>query len=183
MDLFHKEDGGEIDFADDVNISEEFIQKVEAEMIREVIQLLNEKYKTVLVLYYYEQYSYKEMSEILNTPIGTVKYRLNYGKRKCENIWRGSFMKEDKFEQKIKSSLAEEITPSEELINNTKQGVRKAQKLERKWMICIHTIWIVLLTIVIEQFVTHLDYKIPMLIAIMIMMHVYIPIYVVIQSF
>lgn len=33
---------------------------------------------------------------------------------KCENIWRGSFMKEDKFEQKIKSSLAEEIIPSEE---------------------------------------------------------------------
>ncbi|MDR2992540.1 MAG: anti-sigma factor, partial [Bacillus cereus] len=32
-------------------------------------------------------------------------------------------MKEDKFEQKIKSSLAEEIIPSEELINNTKQGV------------------------------------------------------------
>lgn len=45
MDLFHKEDGGEIEFADDVNISEEFIQKVEAEMIREVIQLLNENIK------------------------------------------------------------------------------------------------------------------------------------------
>ncbi|HHK5535129.1 MULTISPECIES: RNA polymerase sigma factor [Bacillus] len=81
LDLFHKEDGGEIDFADEVDISEEFIQKVEAEMIREVIQLLNEKYKTVLVLYYYEQYSYKEMSEILNIPIGTVKYRLNYAKK------------------------------------------------------------------------------------------------------
>ena len=38
LDLFHKEDGGEIEHADDVNISEEFIQKVEAEMIREVIQ-------------------------------------------------------------------------------------------------------------------------------------------------
>lgn len=92
-------------------------------------------------------------------------------------------MKEDKFEQKIKSSLAEEITPSEELIDNTKQGVRKAQKLEKRWVIYIHAIWIVLLTVVIEQFVIHLDHKIPMLIAIMIMMHVYIPIYVVIQSF
>ncbi|MGS4995356.1 RNA polymerase sigma factor [Bacillus cereus] len=89
LDLFHKEDGGEIDFADDVNISEEFIQKVEAEMIREVIQLLNEKYKTVLVLYYYEQYSYKEMSEILNIPIGTVKYRLNYGKKKMREHLEG----------------------------------------------------------------------------------------------
>ncbi|HFK1428229.1 MULTISPECIES: anti-sigma factor [Bacillus cereus group] len=92
-------------------------------------------------------------------------------------------MKEDKFEQKIKSSLAEEITPSEELIDNTKQGVRKAQKLEKRWMIYIHAIWIVLLTVVIEQFVTHLDNKIPIIIAVVITMHVYIPIYVVIQSF
>ncbi|MGK8831302.1 anti-sigma factor [Bacillus paranthracis] len=92
-------------------------------------------------------------------------------------------MKEDKFDQKIKSSLAEEMIPSEELINNTKQGMRNARKLEKRWMICIHAIWIVLLTIVIEQFVTHLDHKISMLIAIVIMMHVYIPIYVVIQSF
>lgn len=92
-------------------------------------------------------------------------------------------MKEDKFEQKIKSSLAEERIPSEELIDNTKQGVRKAQKLEKSWMICIHVIWIVLLTVVIAQFVTHLDNKIPIIIAVVIMMHVYIPIYVVIQSF
>ncbi|ADY24570.1 anti-sigma factor [Bacillus paranthracis] len=92
-------------------------------------------------------------------------------------------MKEDKFEQKIKSSLAEEITPSEELIDNTKQGVRKAQKLEKRWMIYIHAIWIVLLTVVIEQFVTHLDNKIPIIIAVVITMHLYIPIYVVIQSF
>ncbi|MGF9829131.1 RNA polymerase sigma factor [Bacillus anthracis] len=89
LDLFHKEDGGEIELADDVNISEEFIQKVETEMIREVIQLLNEKYKTVLVLYYYEQYSYKEMSEILNIPIGTVKYRLNYAKKQMREHLEG----------------------------------------------------------------------------------------------
>lgn len=92
-------------------------------------------------------------------------------------------MKKDKFDQKIKNSLVGEILPSEELINNAKQGVRKAQKLEKRWIICIHAIWIVLLTVVIEQFVIHLDHKISMLIAIIIMMHVYIPIYVVIQSF
>ncbi|MBL3818150.1 anti-sigma factor [Bacillus sp. BSL6] len=92
-------------------------------------------------------------------------------------------MKEDKFDQKIKSSLGGEMIPSEELINNTKQGMRDARNLEKRWMICIHAIWIVLLTVVIEQFVTHLDHKISMLIAIVIMMHVYIPIYVVIQSF
>ena len=92
-------------------------------------------------------------------------------------------MKEDKFNQKIKSSLAREMIPSEELINHTKQSVRNARKLEKRWMIGIHAIWIVLLTVVIEQFVTHLDNKIPIIIAVVIMMHVYIPIYVVIQSF
>ena len=34
-------------------------------------------------------------------------------------------MKEDKFDQKIKSSLAGEMIPSEELINNPKQRLRK----------------------------------------------------------
>ncbi|HDX9613896.1 TPA: anti-sigma factor [Bacillus toyonensis] len=92
-------------------------------------------------------------------------------------------MKEDKFDQKIKSSLAREMIPSEELINNTKQSVRMARKLEKRWVVFIHIIWIVLLTVALEQLVTHLDNKIPSMIAIVIVMHLYIPIYVVIQSF
>ncbi|MGD6889891.1 anti-sigma factor [Bacillus mobilis] len=92
-------------------------------------------------------------------------------------------MTEDKFDQKIKNGLAGEMIPSEKLINNTKQSVRNARKLEKRWVVFIHAIWIILLTVVIEQFVTHLDHKVPMLIAIVIMMHLYIPIYVVIQSF
>ncbi|MFV1457766.1 anti-sigma factor, partial [Bacillus mycoides] len=47
-------------------------------------------------------------------------------------------MKEDKFEQKIKSSLAGEMIPSEELINHTKQSVRNARKLEKRWVVFIH---------------------------------------------
>lgn len=92
-------------------------------------------------------------------------------------------MTEDKFDQKIKSSLAGEMVPSSELLNNTKNSVRKARKLEKRWFVFIHVIWIVLLTVVIEQFVVHLDNKIPIIIAIVIAMHLYIPIYVVIQSF
>ncbi|WP_144614879.1 anti-sigma factor [Bacillus cereus] len=92
-------------------------------------------------------------------------------------------MTEDKFDQKIKSSLAGEMVPSAELLNNTKNSVRKARKLEKRWFAFIHVIWIVLLTAALEQFVVHLDNKIPMIIAIVIVMHLYIPIYVVIQSF
>lgn len=92
-------------------------------------------------------------------------------------------MTEDRFDQKIKSSLAGEMIPSAELLNNTKNSVRKARKLEKRWFVFIHVIWIVLLTVALEQFVVHLDNKIPIIIAIVIVMHLYIPIYVVIQSF
>lgn len=92
-------------------------------------------------------------------------------------------MTEDRFDQKIKSSLAGEVIPSAELLNNTKNSVRKARKLEKRWFVFIHVIWIVLLTVALEQFVVHLDNKIPIIIAIVIVMHLYIPIYVVIQSF
>ncbi|MCU5378012.1 anti-sigma factor [Bacillus cereus] len=92
-------------------------------------------------------------------------------------------MTEDKFDQKIKSSLAGEMVPSAELLKDTKDGVRKARKLEKRWFVFIHVIWIVLLTVVVEKFVVHLDNKIPIIIAIVIVMHLYIPIYVVVQSF
>ncbi|MGG0300292.1 anti-sigma factor [Bacillus albus] len=43
--------------------------------------------------------------------------------------------------------------------------------------------WILLLTIIVEQFVAHLDNKKPIIIALVIVIHLYIPIYIVIQSF
>lgn len=92
-------------------------------------------------------------------------------------------MTEDRFDQKIKSSLAGEMIPSAELLNKTKNSVRKARKLEKRWFVFIHVIWMGLLTVALEQFVVHLDNKIPIIIAIVIVMHLYIPIYVVIQSF
>ncbi|HDX9693069.1 anti-sigma factor [Bacillus thuringiensis] len=92
-------------------------------------------------------------------------------------------MTEDKFDQKIKSSLAGEMVPNEELINDTKQSVRNARKLEKRWVVFIHAIWMIVLTVTLEQFVSHLDHKISVVITIIIMMHLYIPIYVVIQSF
>ncbi|MEK4416075.1 anti-sigma factor [Bacillus sp. FSL K6-0268] len=92
-------------------------------------------------------------------------------------------MTEDKFDQKIKSSLAGEMVPNEELINHTKQSVRNARKLEKRWVVFIHAMWMIVLTVTLEQFVSHLDHKISVIITIVIMMHIYIPIYVVIQAF
>ncbi len=49
----------------------------EINMLRNEIQALSEKQKSVIYLYYYEGYSVKEVSEILKISEGTVKSRLN----------------------------------------------------------------------------------------------------------
>ena len=46
------------------------------------VNRLASKYKTVIVLYYYQDMSYDEISKILNIPIGTVKSRMNTAKSK-----------------------------------------------------------------------------------------------------
>ncbi|QHS24303.1 sigma-70 family RNA polymerase sigma factor [Virgibacillus sp. MSP4-1] len=47
---------------------------------------LKSNYRMVIILYYYEQYSIEEISTILRIRIGTVKSRLNRGRRKLAEI-------------------------------------------------------------------------------------------------
>jgi RNA polymerase sigma-70 factor (ECF subfamily) len=56
-------------------------------MVREHIAQLSPKYRAVLVLYYLQGFSQKEVAAILDCPVGTVKSRLHYACRKLrENL-------------------------------------------------------------------------------------------------
>lgn len=58
-------------------------QIIEIEMkkrLRLYINKLEDIYRIPLILFYFEDMSYKEVSEILKIPLGTVKSRLNTGK-------------------------------------------------------------------------------------------------------
>ncbi|MBQ4068744.1 MAG: sigma-70 family RNA polymerase sigma factor [Lachnospiraceae bacterium] len=46
----------------------------------DIVQELNEEYRSVIILYYYGNLSIKEIGEVLNIPIGTVKSRMNRGR-------------------------------------------------------------------------------------------------------
>lgn len=52
----------------------------------DVVSGLDEIYREVVVLFYYEQFSIKEIGKVLNIPVGTVKSRLSRAKeelRRC----------------------------------------------------------------------------------------------------
>ena len=50
------------------------------EMVDKTLSLVEPKYKEILVLYYIEDLSYKEISEVMHIPIGTVGVRVMRGK-------------------------------------------------------------------------------------------------------
>lgn len=69
--------------------SEEINQKLEnQEILRGLDKYLNKlspKYREPFILYYFEQFSYKEISDILHIPVSTVGIRLKRAKEKLKN--------------------------------------------------------------------------------------------------
>lgn len=62
------------------SIEEEYIQQLNSDEIVEQIASLSGKYKEVLILYYYQEMNMKEISDVLNISVNTVKSRLLRGK-------------------------------------------------------------------------------------------------------
>ncbi len=61
---------------------EEKLNRVE---VQQVLDIIPEKYKSSLILYYMEEMTYQEISECLDIPIGTVMSRLARGKKYMKN--------------------------------------------------------------------------------------------------
>lgn len=56
------------------------------------VMKLEENYRTVIHLYYYEGYSIKEIAEILKLPSATVGTRLNRGRAKLRKMLEGDVL-------------------------------------------------------------------------------------------
>lgn len=52
----------------------------------DVVQRLQEEYRIVIVLFYYDGLSIKDIAKILDIPVGTVKSRLNRGREMLKQI-------------------------------------------------------------------------------------------------
>jgi len=61
---------------DNKDPEERFIEKQKIKMMRDGVDKLKEPYKKLLELRYFDEYSYDEISEELDIPLGTVKAQL-----------------------------------------------------------------------------------------------------------
>lgn len=63
------------------NLSLHLSQDVQKQWVRDIIRMLPEKYKTVILLFFVEDKSYEEISDILQIPVSTVWTLLNRAKK------------------------------------------------------------------------------------------------------
>ena len=62
-----------------------------ADLVRQVITDMPDNLREILLLAYFDQFSYKQMAEILSIPIGTVKSRLHAAVVCFMKRWRQDF--------------------------------------------------------------------------------------------
>lgn len=67
--------------ASDQDIAKDLERKYTAEEVKSVLEDLDERYKEVLVLKFLEEKDYKEISDILEKPMGTVATLINRAKK------------------------------------------------------------------------------------------------------
>jgi RNA polymerase sigma-70 factor, ECF subfamily len=73
-------------FAHHMNIAADAERAEEASTIRKALDELDPKYRDVLILQFLEEKDYKEISDILHIPMGTVATRINRAKERFKVI-------------------------------------------------------------------------------------------------
>lgn len=75
-----------IQLVDDVTDLFKVVEENQNDVWRCVMEL-GEQHRRIIVLYYYEGFSTKEIAKILKVPEGTVKSRLNRARQHLKDIW------------------------------------------------------------------------------------------------
>jgi len=76
----------DFDWPSGQDLEKEIIDKEQKEMIKNCLNNLKIKYSEPLALYYLEEKSYREISDILRIPEGTVAIRISRAKKLMKNI-------------------------------------------------------------------------------------------------
>lgn len=68
------------------NVMRQAIAEDEKQLMEKYLAELDDKYKTPIIMFYYEDLSYEEISEILKIPVNTVGVRIKRGKDRLKEI-------------------------------------------------------------------------------------------------
>ncbi len=63
-----------------------YLQKEESEIIMKAIEKLDFKHQIIVILFYFQDLSIKEISQLLNIKEGTIKSRLYYSKQRLKSL-------------------------------------------------------------------------------------------------
>lgn len=81
----------DLNYIEDISASTEakVIEKEEKSQVDKAIEKLNDNLKPVILMYYMEELSIKDIASYLSIPEGTVKSRLNTGRKKLKEELEG----------------------------------------------------------------------------------------------
>lgn len=68
-------------YDDEMDVAEEVDRNMNAKHVAAAIQTLDEKYRTILVLRYFEERDYTDISDILQIPLGSVATQIHRAKK------------------------------------------------------------------------------------------------------
>jgi hypothetical protein len=71
---------------DSVAVSPNLMNSLDAARLIEWLHQINEPYRSAMTLFYAEDFSYKEMAEILGVPIGTAQSRVSRGVGRLQRL-------------------------------------------------------------------------------------------------
>ena len=87
--------GDDFDIVDESDFTGDLTRHEEAEQIRREVAYLTESYRSVIVKYYFYNQNLYKISEELGLPVGTVKSRLDFGRKQIEK----GFEKMEKYQE------------------------------------------------------------------------------------
>jgi len=73
----------------DPNVEHDLVADERSKILREAIEELPEKYRIVIVLRHQKEYSYEQIAEDLDLPLGTVKARIFRAREMLNKLLRG----------------------------------------------------------------------------------------------
>jgi len=95
----HRNRGRSLEEIDEPQVMDEPLDvPIHLELLQEALLELTEEFRSPLVLYYFEEFSYQEIAQQMGVPIGTVMSRLSRGKAYLKRrLTEAAESRDDKF--------------------------------------------------------------------------------------